>query len=191
MPKIAAPTVAEHRAQRERDILTATIELLTEVGQEAVTPAAVAERAGLARTSVYQYHSSAASLLAAAIEELFRLAEVRTAAALGAAGEEPRAQLRAYVAALLAVAGEGHNPNRPISLVGAPEACGARIRHLHDSLLRPLVALVEQSGASPVGPVAVLAAGAIEGAVQAVESGADAAVMTDATVDFLAQALKI
>ena len=58
MPRIDAPTVAEHHAQRRAALLAAAEELLAEQGVEAVTPAAVGARAGLARSSVYQYFSS-------------------------------------------------------------------------------------------------------------------------------------
>lgn len=189
MPKIDAPTVAEHRAQKERDILAATVELLTSQGQDAVSPAAVAERAGLARTSVYQYHPSSASLVAAAVEELFRLAELDVAAALDAAGDDPMVRLEGYVRAMLQLAQSGHSPNRPISLHGAPAACRNRIRELHDSLLDPLTDIVSRLGCEPVGVNVALASGAIQGAVQLVERGADSAATVQATYRFLSDAL--
>lgn len=189
MPKIDAPTVAEHRAQKERDILAATVELLTSQGQDAVSPAAVAERAGLARTSVYQYHPSSASLVAAAVEELFRLAELDVLAALAAAGADPMARLEGYVRAMLQLAQAGHSPNRPISLRGAPDACRNRIRELHDSLLAPLTEIVASLGREPIAVNVTLASGAIQGAVQLVERGADSAAITQATCRFLRDAL--
>ena len=45
MPKIAAPTLAEHHAQRRAAILAAATGLLQREGAPAVTPAAVVERA--------------------------------------------------------------------------------------------------------------------------------------------------
>ena len=50
MPRISQPTVAEHRAARVRALLDAAHDLLLETG-EAPSLSAVAERAGLARTS--------------------------------------------------------------------------------------------------------------------------------------------
>lgn len=189
MPKIDAPTVAEHRAQKERAILAATVELLTTIGQDAVTPAAVAERAGLARTSVYQYHPSSASLVAAAVEELFRFAQIEVGEALAASGTDPVERLRGYVMAMLRLAQAGHSPNRPISLVGAPDACRLRIRRLHDDLMAPLVGIVADLGASDARLQAALASGSIQGAVALVEHGADLHATTEATCDFLQRAV--
>ena len=189
MPKIDAPTVAKHRAQKEKAILEATVDLLITQGQNAVTPAAVAERAGLARTSVYQYHPSTASLVAGAIEELFRLAELEVASALAEAGEDPVSRLTAYVSAMLAIAQAGHTPNRPISLHGAPDECRQRIRVLHDQLMAPLAVVVAEFGAANVRAVTAVAAGAIQGAVQLVEHGADLEETTAEVCDFLRRAL--
>ena len=60
MPKISAPTVAEHRVRQRDALLHAATELLVDGGVSAVTPAAVGAAAGLARPSVYQYFSSGA-----------------------------------------------------------------------------------------------------------------------------------
>lgn len=188
MPKIDAPTVAEHRAQKERAILDATVDLLTHHGQDAVTPAAVAERAGLARTSVYQYHPSSASLVAGAVEELFRKSELEVAAALRDAAQDPASRLTAYVSAMLSIAQAGHSPNRPISLHGAPEVCRQRIRVLHDQLMAPLSGIVAEFGASNVRAVTAIASGAIQGAVQLVEHGADLNATTDEVCAFLLRA---
>lgn len=189
MPKIDAPTVAEHRAQKERAILDATVDLLVSQGQDAVTPAAVAERAGLARTSVYQYHPSSASLVATAVEELFRLAEIEVGESLAGVGGDPAARLTAYVSAMLRLAQAGHSPNRPISLHGAPEGCRARVRTLHDRLMEPLAGIVAEFGAHNVRVVTAIAAGAIQGAVALVEHGADLDATTDETCAFLRRAL--
>lgn len=189
MPKIDAPTVAEHRAQKERAILEATVDLLVTQGQDAVAPAAVAERAGLARTSVYQYHPSSASLVAAAVEELFRLAEIEVGEALAGAGDDPVSRLTAYVSAMLAMAQAGHSPSRPISLDGAPEGCRQRIRALHDQLMAPLAVIVAELGSPNVRMATALASGAIQGAVQMVEHGADLEATTAETREFLRRAL--
>ena len=58
MPRITAPTVAEHRDQRWADLVAAGQELLVTEGPDAVTMTAVAARAGLSRTAVYEYFLS-------------------------------------------------------------------------------------------------------------------------------------
>lgn len=189
MPKIDAPTVAEHRALKERAILEATVELLVGHGQDAVTPSAVAKRAGLARTSVYQYHPSSAALVATALEELFRKAELEVHQALSEVEDSPGERLTAYVAAMLNTAQAGHSPNRPISLEGAADGYRMRIRELHERLMAPLAGIVAELGATDVRAATALASGAIQGAVHLVEHGADLATTTTQTCEFLRKAL--
>lgn len=70
MPRIQAPSVAEHHARQRRALLDAARTLLAETGR-APSMAAVGRRAGLARTSVYQYFPSAEQLLAAVVADVF------------------------------------------------------------------------------------------------------------------------
>ncbi|WP_406673984.1 helix-turn-helix domain-containing protein [Nonomuraea sp. N2-4H] len=70
MPRIQAPTVAEHRAAQRRALLDAAREILAETGRPP-TLARVAERAGLARSSLYQYFRSSGDLLNAVVEDVF------------------------------------------------------------------------------------------------------------------------
>ncbi|MGW4501345.1 TetR/AcrR family transcriptional regulator [Micromonospora sp. NPDC004336] len=70
MPRIQAPSVAEHHARQRRALLDAARALLAESAQ-APSMAAVGRRAGLARTSVYQYFTSADELLAAVVADVF------------------------------------------------------------------------------------------------------------------------
>jgi AcrR family transcriptional regulator len=70
MPRIAAATVVEHHALQRRALLDAARALLAETG-EVPSMGTVAQRAGLARTSVYQYFASADELLAAVVADVF------------------------------------------------------------------------------------------------------------------------
>lgn len=70
MPRIQAPTVAEHRKRQRRAILDAARALLAETGT-APSLAAVGARIGLARPSVYQYFASRDALLHAVVADVF------------------------------------------------------------------------------------------------------------------------
>lgn len=99
MPRIHAPTVAEHRRRQERALLDAARALLAETG-EPPTLAAVGARAGLARSSVYQYYSSRDDLLVAVVADVFPdwAAKVRgQVEAAGTPGERVWAYVRANV----------------------------------------------------------------------------------------------
>lgn len=66
MPKINADTVVEHRERTLEALLDALDALVDERGFEAVSMRDIAERAGLARTAIYNYAPDKETLLAAA-----------------------------------------------------------------------------------------------------------------------------
>ena len=70
MPRIRAATVAEHHALQRRALLDAARALLAETPQKP-SMGAVGRRAGLARSSVYQYFTSSDELLATLVAEIF------------------------------------------------------------------------------------------------------------------------
>lgn len=65
MPKITEPTVAEHRTARHADLISAGESVLRSKGLNGVTPRAVCEAAGLARTTFYDYFGTRDDLLVA------------------------------------------------------------------------------------------------------------------------------
>lgn len=188
MPRIEAPTVAEHRAMRRRAVVDNAVELLVSQGPAALTPAAVAKMTGLARTSVYQYFPTSGELLGAAIEQLFITSQADLDAALAAAGSGIEGRIAAYVRATLETARRGHHPTRLVG-VELPDACRARLRELHDQVAAPLREIVAASGASDVETTTALANGVIAGAVALVEHGADLEHTTQETLGFLQRAL--
>jgi AcrR family transcriptional regulator len=72
MPKIDAPTVAEHRAARREALLQATRDLLAEPGRtDAPSIGEVAEAVGMSRPAVYSYFASRDDLVMAAVHEAY------------------------------------------------------------------------------------------------------------------------
>ena len=65
MPRIAAPTVAEHRDMRRASLLAAARDLLREGGSSALTMGALASATGLSRPTVYEYFPSTDAVIAA------------------------------------------------------------------------------------------------------------------------------
>lgn len=185
MPKIEAATVAEHRAMKERQVIDAAVELLTGAGPGAVTPAAVAHRSGLARTSVYQYAGSAAELVAVAVEELFRRADAEVVAALESAGSDPWARLEAIVRAVLAGAEAGHSPNHTIEVEQLPAEQRARLGDLHGRLMAPLHEAIADSGAADPEPLTALTWGAVNGIEPLIQRGLPLDRAVTLTVDFV------
>ena len=108
MPRIEAPTVAEHNAMRRRQVIEAAADELRDGGLAGFTPAAVAKRAGLARSSMYQYYPSTDALLGAAITTLLQRSRDRAIAAVDTA-DTPAARVSAYIRAAIADARDGHS----------------------------------------------------------------------------------
>ena len=83
MPKIQAPTVVLHRELRRQQLINAAMELAMESGAESITVAAVATKAGLARSSIYEYFASSADLVADLVLEELEYFTNRLAEAVG------------------------------------------------------------------------------------------------------------
>lgn len=184
MPRIDAPTVAEHHVMRRAAIVAAARDLLGSAGASAVTPAAVASRAGLARTSVYQYFPSTGALVAAAVEATFAEAN-RTLADVVAQAGDPRARIHAYVRHALLLAARDHEPFRRLSLGDLPPECVARVRELHGAMLAPLQAAVEDLGAGDPTLGTALVFGAVSAAAEVIEHGGDPKATTTRALAFI------
>jgi AcrR family transcriptional regulator len=172
MPRIRAASVAEHRTMQRRALLDAARALLSEGGTEALTFPALAERTGLARSSVYEYFRSRAAV----VEELCAVdfpvwaAEVEAAMA---AADTPEAQIEAYVRAQLGLVGDRRH--RAVVAISAGELdAGARekIRAAHGGLVAMVVAALSELGHAEPRLIAMLLQGAVDAAVRRIELGA-------------------
>jgi len=138
VPRISAPTVAEHRAAQQRALLDAARALLAETGRPP-TFAALAERAGLARPSIYQYFRSADDLLHAMVEDVFPRWAGTVAQAMADADDDA-GRVLAYARTNLQLVAEGeHALATALAAVGPAPAVAEGMRAMHDELLRPLV----------------------------------------------------
>ncbi|GAB79356.1 transcriptional regulator, TetR family [Austwickia chelonae] len=190
MPKIQAPTVAEHRAMRRRAVVDNAVSLLVESGPAALTPAAVAKMTGLARTSVYQYFPTGGDLLGAAFEELLRGCRRDLDEALAQAGDDIDARIDAYVRTTLIAARRGHRPTL-LAGVEPPPSCRERLRELHREIARPLRDIVVDTGVEDVDTVTALVEGTVHGAVTLLERGVPLEEVVGRTVVFLRRALAV
>jgi AcrR family transcriptional regulator len=139
VPKISAPTVAEHRAQRLRALLEAARVLVAEEGPEALTLTALAAQVGLSRPSLYEYFRSRDDLVAAMVEdELPRwIAELEAEVARHA---DPAERIAAFVRTQLRMLTDGRH-SAAVVLAGHAlgPAAQERIMAEHARLFAPLV----------------------------------------------------
>lgn len=170
MPKIDAPTVAEHNTQRRAAILEAAVDLLNSDGIGGLTPAAVAAASGLARSSVYQYYPSTGALIAAGVTEIFqRTGRLIEEGQVGATTPEER--IVAWVDSALEAAGAGHEPMKVFASGDLPAECRAAVVGLHRELTEPLVSALEDQGVEAPAAVAELVGGVMSAAAAQVARG--------------------
>lgn len=165
-------------------LLDAARSLLSEGGTEALNFPALAERTGLARSSVYEYFRSRAAV----VEELCAVdlpvwaAEVEDAMR---ASEAPRDKVEAYVRKQLALAGDRRH--RAVVAISAGELdTGARerIRAAHGGLIAMVVNALRELGHEHPGLVAIFLQSVVDAAVRRIEldAGEEPEQVTEAAV---------
>jgi AcrR family transcriptional regulator len=139
MPRIETETLAQHRDWRRNQLIEAAASIALESGGAAVTVAAVAQRAGLSRTSVYEYFSSSADLVAdLVLEEINDFAQYLQVATSHSI--QPRSNICAWIeGALLYIADGRHLLAKALNASALPQERVAAIGAAHRALLAPLV----------------------------------------------------
>ncbi|MGN6218890.1 MAG: TetR/AcrR family transcriptional regulator [Microbacterium sp.] len=179
MPKISAPTVAEHRASQRAALLRAAAQIVTDEGVDALKPAAVTARAGLARSSFYEYFASRDDLVVAiavnAFDEWARDLEVQLA---GAEPGLPR--LRRYIDATMAMSADGkHGLATVLQQAEISPQRMEDVLALHDALLLPLMSVLRDAGVEDLRSTIPLVNGVLGAAVKQVSEGVDAEAVAD------------
>lgn len=190
MPRITEPTLAEHRASRVAAIIEAGESVLRSDGLAAVTPRSVCEKAGLARTSFYDYFATRDDLLVAiaigAIE--------RWSADIGeivAQAEPGLPALKAYIEATMRMTAEGnHDIASALREADLAPSKMDDLMILHDVILRPLMTVLNSLNLHSQEHALALLEGLLNAGVGLVTRGADpeevsAAVFHAATQGFI------
>ncbi|WP_130796159.1 TetR/AcrR family transcriptional regulator [Streptomyces otsuchiensis] len=158
--------MAEHRRQQRDSLLEAARALLASGGTKALTFPALAERTGLARSSVYEYFRSRGAVVEALCATDFPAWAAEVEAAVASAGE-PERQLEAYVRTQLALAGDlRHQAVVAIAASELDAAAREQIRAAHGSLIDLVVRVLADLGQSEPRLTAVLLQGVVDAAVR-------------------------
>ncbi|MGX2994242.1 TetR/AcrR family transcriptional regulator [Streptomyces sp. JNUCC 64] len=164
--------MAEHRSMQRAALLDAARSLLSEGGTEALTFPALAERTGLARSSVYEYFRSRAAV----VEELCAVdfpvwaAEVEGAMALA---DGPEGKIEAYVRRQLDLVGDRrHRAVVAISASELDDGAREKIRAAHGGLVTMLAEALRDMGHHEPRLAAMLLQGIVDAAARRVELGA-------------------
>lgn len=155
MPRIKAATIAEHRQRQRRAVLDAARDLLAETGR-APSLAEVAQRAGLARSSLYEYVSSREGLLEAVVADIFPSWTERIHAAIADA-PTPGGRVWAYVESNVAfLTGSEQLVARALGAVVDPAVLDGPLTEFHRALQGPLREALRDHGETDPEPVADL-----------------------------------
>jgi len=184
MPKIETETLSQHRDWRRSQLIDAAAAIALESGGGAVTVAAVAARAGLSRTSVYEYFASSADLAAdLVIEELNSFAQELKE--VSAAGQTPTEAIDLWIEGSLQYIADGrHLLAKALNAIDLPRNRGAAIGMAHKALLAPLRSKLEELGISDINFALTLIQSTTDGASRRIESGDDAELVMKTTREF-------
>lgn len=173
MPKISAPTVAEHRALQRAALVRAGEEVLEEGGLAGFSAGAVAERAGMARSSFYDYFSTKDDLLVAiAIKAIERWgAAIEKALREVPPGPE---QLEAFVKATMTMTAD--RKHAIAGLIRDAELSPSHMEDLmtlHEALLKPATDVLEHVGVEASRSRVALMQGVLDAGMKLVMYGQD------------------
>jgi AcrR family transcriptional regulator len=190
MPKIVTETLAQHRDWRRGQLIEAAAAIALESGGAAVTVAAVAARAGLSRTSVYEYFASSADLAAdLVIEELKMFAD--ELAKISAEGSTSIEAIDLWIAGSLQYIADGrHLLAKALNAIDLPRNRSAAIGAAHGALLAPLRTRLEELGVRDVNFALSLIQSTTDGASRRIERGNDAESVISSTREFCIAGLK-
>lgn len=174
MPRIAAETLAEHRAFQEQALLEAAEQILIADGYDALSFNRLGEATGLARNSVYRYFASRDGLVAALCEREMPdwLRELELAMA---AVDDLDERVEVFVGTQLRLV-EGGRHRLAEVLASAPLGPEARAR-INALSYAPAVTLertLTEAGCAEPAVTAQLVQGVVAAAVRMLRYGGDA-----------------
>lgn len=171
MPKITAPTIAEHRVAQRAALIAAGSALIAERGVAAVNPRSVGELAGLARSTFYEYFPSKDDLLAAIAVQAFEewAGELNAAVAAAPPGRE---RLHAYVEATIRMTADGkHDLATQLQQTELSPKSYEVVMSMHDTLAAPLRDVLAGLGLRADPVQTALAQGVISAGMQLLAHG--------------------
>jgi len=184
MPKIQAPTVAQHRELRRQQLMDAAMELALSSGADSISVASVAAKAGLARSSIYEYFASSADLVADLVIEELDYFTHRLADAIGDQ-TDPILRIELWMTESLHYVADGrHMLIKSLNTISTPLDRREEIALGHRRMMAPLLDALNKVGVSNVQIAASLLSSIADAATIRIESGNDAELETRSAVTF-------
>jgi len=174
MPRIETETLAEHRDWRRNQLIEAAASIAMESGGAAITVAAVAQRAGLSRTSVYEYFGSGSELVAdLVIDELGSFAQILNTAVVDCT--DAQCVVTCWVKGALTYIADGrHLLAKALNASAMPQSRTQQIGMAHRALMAPLVRAVTDLGIKDAHRALSFIQAITDASTKRIESGHDA-----------------
>jgi len=174
MPRIGTKTLAQHRDWRRNQLIDAAASIAMESGGAAVTVAAVAQRAGLSRTSVYEYFGSGSELVAdLVIDELHSFAQTLNIAV--AECRDAQCIITCWIKGALTYIADGrHLLAKALNATAVPQSRTQQIGTAHRALMAPLVKAVTDLGVKDSQRALSFIQAITDASTKRIESGHDA-----------------
>lgn len=190
MPKISAPSIVEHRELRRQQLISAALELALGEGAEAVTVAAVAKKAGLARSSIYEYFASSADLIADLILEELDYYSNRLAIAIIDA-TDPFKKIEHWIAEGLRYVADGrHMLVKSLNTISTPEFRKEEIAMGHRKMIAPLRQALVETGIKDPAAAAAFLSSVTDAASIRIDAGNDAELEIQRAITFALAGLR-
>jgi AcrR family transcriptional regulator len=174
VPKIQAANISANREMRRQQLIGAALELAMDQGAQAVTVAAVAQKAGLARSSIYEYFASSADLIADLVIEELEYYEKRLAEAIKNA-TDPFEKLELWIAEGLRYVQDGrHMLVKSLNTVATPDFRKDEIALGHRKLIAPLREALSATGIKDLAGAGSFISSVTDAASVRIEAGNDA-----------------
>lgn len=190
MPKIQAPTLALHRELRRQQLMGAAMELALSEGADSVTVAAVAAKAGLARSSIYEYFASSADLIAdLVLEELDSYTRRLAEAVVGTT--EPFLRIELWITENLRYVADGrHMLIKSLNTINTPDERKEEILMGHRRMLAPLQQSLLETGIVNIRGASALLASVTDAAAIRIDAGYEAELEIQSAVKFALAGLR-
>jgi AcrR family transcriptional regulator len=158
---------------RQRQLIDAALAIALESGAANITVAAVAKRAGLARSSMYEYFSSSADLIADLVIEELALYQKRLAQAVKGT-EDPYQHIELWIAEALQYVVDGrHMLIKSLNAAAIPDFRRDEISQGHRNLMTTISAPLQEIGLTDIRGAMSYLQNTIEAASVRIESGSD------------------
>ncbi len=168
----------------------AAMELALSGGADSITVAAVAAKAGLARSSIYEYFASSADLIAdLVLEELDSYTKLLAQAIVGST--EPFLRIELWITESLRYVADGrHMLVKSLNTINTPDERKEEIHMGHRRMLAPLQQSLVETGIADIRGASALLASVTDAASIRIDAGYEAELEIQSAVTFALAGLR-